>query len=116
MRGGRDIGWALLVDTVMRDNRYFGNMRVGTIADNLALPGDEEAVVAAATHFLNGRGVDLVVSNQSHLAWRSALAHVAFLKGPSNYGFGASPLLAAALPPLASCHLTRGDGSGPINL
>ena len=36
--GGDTIGWALLIATDMRDNKYLGNLRVGTIVDCLAVP------------------------------------------------------------------------------
>ena len=31
------LSWAVLLDTQMRDNRFYGNLRVGSIVDCLAL-------------------------------------------------------------------------------
>jgi hypothetical protein len=119
-RAGRMLGWAVLLDTQMREHRYFGNLRVGTIVDNLALPEDAPPVISVASQFLRDRGTDVVVSNQSHEAWCAALKSAGFLRGPSNFIFAASKPLSACLQPFAvNCtriHLTRGDGDGPINL
>jgi hypothetical protein len=118
--GGRILGWAVLLDTPMRGDKYFGDLRVGTIADCLAAPEHAAAVVCAATRFLERRGVDLIVSNQSHHAWTAALEACRFVRGPSNYIFAASPELARRLDPFetsaVSIHINRGDGDGPIHL
>jgi hypothetical protein len=120
LRDGQPLGWAVLLDTEMRDHRQFGNLRVGTIADCLSAPEDAAAVISQATEFLAGRGVDLIVSNQSHGAWCAALERSGFLRGPSNYVFAASKELAQQLEPFeAACpkmHINRGDGDGPIHL
>ena len=119
-RGSRLVGWAVLLDTQMRDNKYFGNLRLGTIADCFALPEDAPAVVQAATRFLEQRGVDLIVCNHSHEAWGAALTSTGFLTAPSNFIFAASKSLAELLIPFDVNHdkafLDRGDGDGPVNL
>jgi hypothetical protein len=78
------------------------------------------AVDRAATQALEARGVDLIVSNQSHAAWCGALQSPGFLQGPPNFRFAASRELAKLLDPLsttmAQIHLTRADGAGPVNL
>jgi hypothetical protein len=113
-------GWAVVLDRQMRDHKYFGDMRVGTIADCFAAPTDASAVIAAATSVLRSRGVDLIVSNQSHDAWCEGLRRLGFRRGPSNFIFAASKKLAALLQPfetsVGGIHLTRGDGDGPIHL
>jgi hypothetical protein len=113
-------GWAVLLATTMRDHRHFGNLKVGSIVDCLAVPGQEHSVICAATGFLEGLGVDLIVSNQSHRSWRSAFDHAGFLSGPTNRFFTPSPDLAGLLAPFDQnfplTHLTRGDGAGPIHL
>jgi len=117
---GDVVGWAVLLDTQMSENKYFGNLRVGSIVDCLASPENASAVARAATAALENRGVDLIVSNQSHQAWCGALADAGFLKGPSNFPFLASPELVTLLHPLPAAmpqsHITRGDGDGPIHL
>jgi hypothetical protein len=116
----RAIGWAVLLDTVMSCNKYFGNMRVGSIVDCLALPEDAPQVVAAAANNLEHRGVDLLVSNQSHPAWCDGLKKAGFFVGPSNFFLLMSKQLSGLLsdldPALSNMHLNRGDGDGPIHL
>jgi hypothetical protein len=119
-RGREVIGWAVVLDTPMHENKYFGNLRVGSIVDCLALPENAPAVIRAATQVLEERGVDLVVSNQSHACWCAALRDAGFLRGPSNFAFAASRKLGQLLHPLqikiGHIHMTRGDGDGPIHL
>ncbi len=114
------MGWALVLDSQMRGDRYFGHMRLGTIADGFAAPADASAVVAAATSFLNSRNVDLIVANHSHCSWKQAFRQRGFLEGPSNYIFGASPKLASRIFAGSvsgeDIYINRGDGDGPINL
>jgi hypothetical protein len=113
-------GWALLLDTTMHNNKYFGNLRVGSIVDIMARPEQANEVAAAATRELEHRGVDLLVTNQSHQAWVDAFRGAGFLEGPSNYIYAVSPPLAGRLGDLetrrGSFHLTRGDGPGPTRL
>ncbi len=114
------VGWAVFLDTAMKDHKQFGNLRVGSIVDCLALPGAEAAVVSATTNKLSRRGVDMIVSNQLHHAWCTAFRKNGYLRGPSNFIFTAAPQLAAQLQPFSEnadkVHMTRGDGDGPINL
>ena len=109
-----------MLDTVMADDKYFGNMRVGSIVDCLALPEDAGIVMAAATRVLEGRGVDLLLSNQSHPDWCHGLKMAGFVEGPSNFFFVASKALTNLLneidPAGRAIHLTRGDGDGLIHL
>jgi len=119
-RDGQDLGWAVMFDTAMQDDQYFGNLRVGTIIDGFAHPDDAPALVAAAAQYLQDRGVDLIISNQAHQAWAAALDGAGFLQGPSNFLFAASREFSKALEPfeasLDRAHLNRGDGDGPIHL
>jgi hypothetical protein len=114
------IGWAVCLCTPMQDHKQFGDMRVGSLVDCLALPGREVDVVAAAVGRLRAAGADVIVANQASAAWREAHRRCGFLPGPSNFILSASPELARALAPLERSapriHLTRGDGDGPINL
>lgn len=114
------VGWTVLLDTAMKDDRHFGDLRVGSIVDGLALPGHAGVVVAAAARLLEDRGVDLIVSNQAHAEWKQAMRAAGLLPGPSNYILACSPALAELLEPFDSTvtrvHMTRGDGDGPIHL
>jgi hypothetical protein len=104
----------VMLDTAMRDNEYFGDLRVGTIADCLARPEDAGIVIHAARVYLERRGVDLIISNQGHPAWTGALRADGFFRGPSNFLFAASPALGAA--GISEYHINRGDGDGPVHL
>lgn len=119
-RHGQPIGWAVLLATQMEKHKYFGSLRVGTIVDVFAGADDAADVVAAARRVLRDHRVDLVLTNQSHRNWTSALEQCGFLRGPSNYFLFASPKLASQLQPfdeaISNSHFTRGDGDGPINL
>lgn len=119
-RDGVLVGWAVVMDTIMRDDKYFGNLRVGSLIDCLALPGRETEVAAAATRFLDTRGVDLLIANASHASWTSALRAAGWRNGPTNFFLAVSPKLVQRLDPWETMrpriHLLRGDGDGPIHL
>jgi hypothetical protein len=111
-------GWALLLDTPMQGDQYFGDLHVGTIVDCMASPESDgpEHIIHTARRYLEKRGVDLIVTNQSHAAWRDALRAAGFLQGPSNFLFGASKALAALDVPFEEIYINRGDGDGPVHL
>lgn len=117
---GAVVGWAVLRDTQMHDHRYFGDLRVGTIVDCVAVPAAIPAVAKAATRLLQQRGVDLIVSNQGHQSWVRGLRQCGFLSAPSNYVLAISPALGSLLGRARSdhgrMHITRGDGDGPLDL
>ncbi len=116
---GEPVGWAVLLNTPMREDKYFGDLRVGSLVDCLALPGHEMLVVAASRQFLARAGVDLVVTNLLAPSWCAAARADGFLEGPSNFILAISPVLAEQLQPkgdVARIHMTRGDGDGPIHL
>jgi hypothetical protein len=116
-RNGDAIGWALVLDTEMRDDKYFGNLRVGSIADCFGSHEEAAAIVAAADDYLTESGVDLVVSNQLHPVWCRGLEAAGYRQGPSNFFFYYSEALAerlAAQPDWKlGLHVNRGDGEGP---
>jgi hypothetical protein len=120
LRGGEAIGWAVVLNTKMKGHNHFGDMRVGSVVDCLAVPGEEHQVVTMATRHLERHGADIIVTNQLHRSWCKAFAGNGYLSGPSNFIFTASPQLAQRLHPFevnaSKVHLTRGDGDGPFNL
>lgn len=120
LRRGEIIGWAVVLVTKMERHKFFGNMRVGTVVDCLALEGEERGVAAAATRLLTCWGVDMIVTNQLHRSWCKAFSGNGYLRGPSNYIFGSSPGLSKTLDPwevnASQVHMTRGDGDGPVHL
>jgi len=116
----KTIGWAVVLDTQMNDDDYFGSMKVGAVIDCLAEDGQERHVVTMASRFLEQLDVDLIVTNQLHRSWCNAFTSNGYLPGPSNYVFAVSPGLAKKLHPFhiaaSKTHLTRGDGDGPGRL
>jgi hypothetical protein len=120
MSGNSVVGWSILLDTQMHEHKHFGNLRVGTIVDCLARPEHACQVVRLSAAELEKRGVDLIISNQSHEVWCHAFRSAGFLEGPSNRIFAASPKLAERIQPFhenqKKLHLTRGDAAGPIHL
>jgi len=110
------LGWTVVLDTQMRGDSYFGDLRVGSIVDGLAAPGAASEVIRASTSYLERRGVDLIVSNQMHIAWRDALRGTGFRSGPSNFVFAVSKPLASRFGDSGQAHINRGDGDGPIHL
>jgi hypothetical protein len=119
-RDGATLGWAAVLDTRMQDDRRFGTLRVGSIVDALAAPDDAEAVVGAAFRFLRARGVDVVISNQSHPAWIAGFAAHGFEAIPNRRVFAASPELQKRMAPFEEAQrglfLTNMDGHGPMRL
>jgi len=116
-RGEEDLGWAVVLDNQLENDARFGDLRVGCVADCLALPEDAPAVLAAATRFLSDRGVDLIGSNQSHPAWIAGFANQGYVILENRRCFAVSPALQDALTPFEETreglHLTNMDGHGP---
>lgn len=119
-RGGTTLGWAALLDTQMQDEPRFGTMRVGSVIDCMADPGDAEAVAGAAFRVLRARGVDVVISNQAHPAWIAGFHAHGFQTLANRRVFAASPALHQAMAPFEETsrglHLTNMDGHGPMGL
>ncbi len=113
-RNGSTIGWAVVGER--RKDAKYGNLRVGSVVDCFALPGELFSVVRGATQKLQRQGFDLILSNQSHQAWGEAFKTAGYLTGPSNFLFAASKKLAELLAPFEATrprmHLTRADGDG----
>ncbi len=113
-RNGAAIGWAVVGER--RKDAKYGNMRVGSVIDCFALPGELFSLVRCATQRLERQGFDLILSNQSHQAWGEAFHAAGYLTGPSNFIFAASKKLAELLAPFEEVrprmHLTRADGDG----
>jgi hypothetical protein len=114
---GRVIGYAVIQDQTSAHSEFLGEMRVGTLLDVLALPEDAETVTWVASQALERRGVDLIISNQSHPAWRVGLGRAGFIEGPSKCLFAVAKQLdqeiRAVDPNAQELHLTRGDGDWP---
>jgi hypothetical protein len=116
-KAGAIVGWALVMETQMRSDVRFGSLHVGSLVDCLANPVDAGDVVRAATAFLAEKGVDIVVSNQSHPDWVRGFAENGYLVLPNRRLFVSTPQLRELLEPFEETalglHLTNMDGHGP---
>lgn len=114
---GRPLGWAVMERNSLNRER-FGGMEVAYLLDYLALPDDAVAVARAAVEWAVSRRVDLIVSNETHPAWRAALRRCGFWRGPSTFVFASSPeltgLLRAVKVTAPDMHLVRGIGDAPL--
>jgi hypothetical protein len=109
--------WAVTWMTEMRGNAHFGDLRLGTVLDCLAGPGQAEAVARAAAATLEEQGADLIVTNQTAEFMLEGFRRAGFHAGPSNYGLSVSPALLQVINAKAGpWHMTRGDGDGRVNL
>ncbi len=117
---GHVVGWAVVLNVPMERHSYFGNMRVGSLIDCLAVPGMESKVTLAVMQYLKQHGADIAVTNLSHQRWQRALEAAGFYQGPSNFIFAASKKVSALLGNFEEqkerVHMTRGDGGGPQHL
>jgi len=115
-RNGQPVGWMAAQTTPMRDHKYFGNLRVSTLLDGIALPLEMRSVVSLVSRSLVREGADLLVTNQSHASWLEAFRSSGYLSGPSNYILALSKGLAAGIAAqpngLDRMQFTRGDSDG----
>jgi hypothetical protein len=113
-RDGTAIGWAVVGER--RKDAKYGDMRVGSVVDCWAVPGEALAVARGASGILQRQGFDLILTNQSHQLWCNAFRAAGYLPGPSNFIFAASKKLAELLAPFEEVrprmHFTRADGDG----
>ena len=114
------VGWSISLSSELADHKYFGKMKLGSIIDCLSLKGYETSIVRLTSKMLKNKGVDIIVSNQSHISWKNAFKVNSFINGPSNYIFASSKVLSDKLMNGKKLddyiHITRADGDGPINL
>jgi hypothetical protein len=113
----RVIGYAVVQKEDSLHAEFMGEMRVGTIVDSLARPEHAHSVIWLAARELERRGVDVVISNQSHPEWGAALRRAGFFEGASHCVFAAAGPLAEEIravdPDARELHLNRGDGDWP---
>ena len=114
------VGWSISLCTKLDNHKHFGYMRLGSIVDCLSLKGYEKSIISLTSKILKDKEADLIVSNQSHIFWKSAFKMNSFIRGPSNYIYALSKILSDKLMSDKKLkdyiHLTRGDGDGPIHL
>lgn len=119
-RGGRDIGYAAVLEKQLTGDSRFGDMRVGMVVDTFGLPEDAGAIVWATFEFLRGMDVDMVMANQAHPGWVAGFEDAGFFKVEDRRIFCAAPGLQEALEPFDQCRrglfLSNLDGHGPMGL
>ncbi len=119
-RDEKTVGWALCANTRFTNHQHFGNLRVGSLLDCVAIPDAMELTAVLADNELSSAGADLVLVNQSHAEWIRAFRSSGFLPGPSNYLLAMSKRLTEAVRSVQGgdqrVHITRGDGDGRIHL
>jgi hypothetical protein len=112
---GEDAGWILVASKQMKNNRHFGDLKVGTLVDGFGRAADAPALVAAGINHLAETGVDIIVANFSHTAWKEACRVSGMIAGPDNYYHfvspGGSPLFEGACPS-REIHMARGHSDG----
>jgi hypothetical protein len=110
-----DVGWIVVASKKMNNNPYFGDLKVGTLADGFGRAADAPALVAAGIDYLAETGVDIIVANFLHAAWARACRRSGMIAGPSNYNLFVSPggpLLREDSCPPEEIHVARGHGDG----
>jgi len=114
-----DVGWIVVASKRMKDNPYFGDLKVGTLADGFGRVADAPALVAAGIDYLAETGADIIVANFLHSAWARACRRSGMIAGPSNYNLFVSPggpLLREDSCPPQEIHVARGHGDGMVAL
>jgi len=118
--GGAPAGWVEMLECRPRDHAYFGQMRAAALVDGVAPKAAIPSLVHCAVQAARERCADIVISNQMHQDWNSALKAAGFWQGPSNYLLALSKGLCKLLEPLDEAvpriHFNRGDGDGRVNL
>jgi hypothetical protein len=116
----RPAGWVQMLDCHLRDRSYFGGMRVAALVDGLGPPAAVPSLVYSGVAAAGERNADVVICNQMHHDWTSALQAAGFWRGPSNYLLALSKGLRKLVDPLEEAlpriHFNRGDGDGRVNL
>jgi hypothetical protein len=104
-------GWFSLAVAQMRENQYFGNLRVAVVADLVALPGYEAPLLASASDQASRLGCDLVCTNLLPASLQDAARRSGWLAGPSNFLLATSKPMTAAMDD-RTAYVSRRDGDG----
>lgn len=116
---GATIGWAAARCSTLRNDARFGNLRVGSILDALAVPGWEGSVLKAATQHLEIQKAEVIVANFSSATWVDNFRRCGFLVSQARRTLVISPRLASEVGEdleATEMHLTPLDGDGPLGL
>jgi len=114
------VGSAAVLCKSMQDDSRFGFLRVGTIVDVFGLLEHCARIVAAATHFLEQKDVDVIISNQTHPSWLQGFRANGFHLEQGRRMLALSKSLrqswASTRSSFPVLHLTNLDGDGPLGL
>jgi hypothetical protein len=118
--GDAPAGWVQMLDCQPLERSYFGDMRVAALVDGVGPLAAIPSLIHSGVEAARERHADMVVSNQMHRGWTSALKAAGFWQGPSNYLLALSKELRKLVDPLEEAlpriHFNRGDGDGRVNL
>jgi hypothetical protein len=93
---------------------------VAALVDGVGPAAAIPSLIHCAVEAARDHNADMVISNQMHRDWTSALKAAGFWQGPSNYLLALSKPLRKLLEPLDEAipriHFNRGDGDGRVNL
>lgn len=118
-RRGKTVGWTVLLCTKMQQDKYFGNLHLGSVIDAFSKSEDAGLLLHESVKFLRKMKADLIVSNHANINWGRHYRQNGFLKGPSNFILASSRGLKDFFRgdvDFKNSFLMRGDGDGPINL
>lgn len=113
------IGWVVLLCTKMENDKYFGNLNLGSVIDAFSSPENAELLIYKSVEYLKKLNADLIVVNHANQKWRKPFQKNGFIKGPSNFIFGISKGIEEYYGDtidFENSFMMRGDGDGPINL
>jgi hypothetical protein len=108
-------GWFSLAIAQMRDNQYFGNLRVAVVADVLSLPRYEAGLLHSASDEALRLGCDLICTNLLPSSLQDAARRSGWLAGPSNFLLATSKPMTAAMDD-RTAYVSRRDGDGLTNI
>lgn len=118
-KNGICIGWTVLLCTQMEHDKYFGNLKLGSLIDAFSKPEDAELLIHQSVRYLKNIKADLIVVNHTNVSWGKHFKRNGFINGPSNFIFGISKRIKEYYQnnvDFENSFLMRGDGDGPINL
>lgn len=119
LKNGTCVGWVVMLCTQMEQDKYFGNLKLGTIVDTFCSPQNFKIIVTESVKYLKRLNVDLIICNHSNVICGKHFRRFGFLKGPSNYIFAISRGFKGFFKDhvdFENSLIMRGDGDGPINL
>jgi hypothetical protein len=112
------IGWVILLCAKMKDDKYFGNLTVGTLVDAFSNPADAELLIYKSLEYLRELNADLIIANHANVKWGRYFVKNGFIKGPSNFIFACSKGIKEFYPSdidFGNSFIMRGDGEGPTH-